>query len=275
VSELRSDTVKKTLSTRDVSNMWEAAYRTPENERFYERVFDYLLDLIQPPSDSIVLDVGCGPGFHSMRLARRGYRVHGVDFSQPVLALAQENVRRANLEEKVTFGPEDVTGLSIADDSYDLILCWGLLMHVPNVERAVDELARVLAPGGTLIVSERNLESLQARGLRTLRWLARRRGSVSRLPAGIEKWNETSAGPLLTRTADIPWLMETFRDRGVELRARLPGQFSEVYTKVRNRKLVALIQSINALWFARRWDPRLASGNILVLQKPVLTGSDN
>ena len=64
--------VRQTLAGDHVHAGWERAYRSPANEAFYERLFDLMLGAVAAPVGARWLDVGCGPAFHSMRLARRG-----------------------------------------------------------------------------------------------------------------------------------------------------------------------------------------------------------
>jgi len=99
-----------------------------------------------------VLDAGCGTGYGSTILAEAGARsVLGVDIAEPVLEAVRPDAHPA-----VTFEVGDVTRLELPDAVFDLVVCFELIEHVENPNRVLDELARVLAPDGLLIVSSPN-----------------------------------------------------------------------------------------------------------------------
>ena len=62
-----------------------------------EAEVDFILEELTLPSGSLILDVGCGTGRHSIEFAKRGYRVTGVDISGGMLAIAQKNARKAGV----------------------------------------------------------------------------------------------------------------------------------------------------------------------------------
>ncbi|MGZ4279382.1 MAG: class I SAM-dependent methyltransferase [Solirubrobacteraceae bacterium] len=246
---------------------WEARYRTLENERFQDEEMDHLARMIGAHAGTTVLDVGCGAGANAVRLARRGVRVQAFDYADSVLGLARENARQEGVQDLITFERQDLRALDVPDASVDRVLCWGVLMHIPEVERAIAELSRVLAPGGRLVVCEGNVRSLDEVGLRALDLLGRTTTSV-RVPAGRERWRDTPAGPLLARRADIGWLVAAFAREGLTLRARLPHQFTEAFVYMRSGSLLSrLTHGLNRLWFYVARDPRPASTNFLVLEK--------
>lgn len=261
---------KSTLAHGHVHEVWESGFRSPRNELFYELAFERTLGEIQPPSGSTFLEVGCGPGFQAMRLARRGYKVKAVDFSDAVLELTRENVRAAGLEHLIDVSREDLIDLSYDDHAFDYALCWGVLMHVPKVERGIEELSRVLAPGGHLIVHEGNVNSPEAIAILAAKRLARRPG-LRRTPAGVEHWKQTSAGPLLTRRTNIPWLIAAFERQGLILRRRLPTQMTELYVKSPWHWMKNCMYSLNDYCYRRVGMSGLAVGNTLLLQRPRLT----
>lgn len=263
-----SKSVEKCLSGLDVHTQWQNAYRVPENDRFYEEAFDAVINFLRPPKSTIVLDVGCGTCAHSIRLARRGFDVCAIDFSPAILKSAEENIKRHGLQDKIELQRQNLLSLSFQDRSFGLILCWGVLMHTPNLEKAVSELARVLKPGGFLVISEGNMHSLQSIFIRNIKQLlGKEKADLKRTPAGIEYWVSGSSGMLLTRQTNIKWLIEAFRCTGLTLTRRMPGQFTEVYSMVSSPRLGALFHGINHFWFKH---VRLASpafGNILVFGK--------
>src|SRR5690606_34095991 len=117
-----------------------------------------------------------------------------------------------------------------ADGTFQYAMCWGVLMHVPNLADALDELTRVLEPGGLLILSEANARSAQAVTLRALkRILGRGRARLFQTPAGIESHEQTDQGALVTRQTDMPWLVADCARRGLRLELRIAGQFTEIY----------------------------------------------
>ncbi len=112
------------------------------------------------------------------------------------------------------------------------------------------------------------MRSLQAVALRWLkRLLGRERAEILRTPAGIEFWEETSTARLMTRQADIHWLIAEFQRHGLELVERRAGQFSEIYVLLPARPLRAIVHACNNFWF--RWIGAAgpAYGNILVLRR--------
>lgn len=259
--------MKESLAGPEIHETWEDAFRTPENERFYELAFDRIVEVVGAPADAEFLDCGCGPGYHAMRLARRGYRVRAVDFSDSVLELAARNIATAGLEDRIELGREDLMALSFADASVRYALCWGVLMHIPDVALAVAELSRALAPGGTLVVAESNSRSLEGLALRALAPIRGSDRSWRPSPAGMESWKETEAGPLLTRVADVGWLRDEFGRHGVALKQRLPGQFTELHAKAPWPWLKRGLHGFNDAWFRRVRAPGAARSNILIFEK--------
>lgn len=249
---------------------WERDYRTPDNEGFYERAFTRILSVLKPPSGARFLDVGCGSCAHSVRLARRGFNVHAVDFSESALGMARANIKFRGLEERITVARENLLALSLPDASFDYVLCWGVLMHIPEVGRAVSELARIVRPGGTIIISEGNQSSLEAAAARNLkRLLGKEKANKRETPAGVEYWMESGGGALVTREANISWLIARFEEHGLRLRKRVAGQFSESYTRLSAKPLKTLVHGFNRFWFSQVKWPSPAFGNIILMRKPL------
>ena len=130
-----SDQVKRQMNQIPIHQSWENDYRTSQNETFFELAFDQIVKRLGQPQYSRALDIGCGICANSIRLARRGYVVSAGDYSEPILCLAQENVARNQLSDQISTGREDIYNLSFPSDYFDLVLCWGVLMHVPDAQR--------------------------------------------------------------------------------------------------------------------------------------------
>lgn len=98
-----------------------------------------------------VLDAGCGVGWGSLLLHEAGAAgVTGVDISDEALADA------AARAPDVGFVRADLQALPFGDDAFDLVTCFEAIEHVADPHRALDELRRVLAPTGILLVSSPN-----------------------------------------------------------------------------------------------------------------------
>lgn len=257
------------LAKWDVHQQWECDYRTGENKKFHELVFDYIADELNRGNNTpVILDAGCGICDYAVCLAKRGFLVHAVDFSEGILEKAREYVRAEALENRIQIQREDILSLSFEDDRFDHVLCWGVLMHIPDLEKAISELARVLKPGGRLIISEGNMFSLESIVLRSLRRLAgRHAGTYRTTPAGVESWSDDPTDPLLTREANVRWLLARLKSKGIYVRRRVSGQFTHMYIRISCRTLRSLIYWFNRFWFKWIKIPHLAQGNILILQK--------
>ncbi len=266
--EPKSETLEQTLARDDVHEQWDQDYRSPESLEYLDRVLDRLIPILTAKPGAVILDAGCGTAVNAIQLARRGFRVEGVDFSDAVLRTARTNVESAGMSDMIHLRQGNLLSLSFPDESFDTVVCWGVLMHIAEIEQALSELARVLKPGGRLVVGEINMHSLQRISFVTLaRLLGRSRTPETRTPAGMECWFETSAGTLLRRHTDIRWLTRAMEDRGLTLVKRLPGQFTELYLKTRSRRTKVCIQRFNIFWVRFIREPRLAFGNVLVFQK--------
>ena len=102
------------------------------------------------PESARVLDAGCGQGTPVLRRSSESATAVGVDFSRAQLELATENAPGASLVQG------DMTALPVRDDAFDAITAYHSLIHVPTDEHrtVVDEFARVLRPGGRLLLTE-------------------------------------------------------------------------------------------------------------------------
>jgi len=94
------------------------------------------------------VDVACGTGRHTSFLQALGHRAIGVDVTPEMLA----KTRRSTPSAPVILG--DVDALPLESDSADAAVCALALTHSPGLRRPVEELARVVRPGGTVIISD-------------------------------------------------------------------------------------------------------------------------
>jgi ubiquinone/menaquinone biosynthesis C-methylase UbiE len=118
--------------------------------RLYQRVIEDLHTL--QPGAGKVLDVGTGPGTLVRKIAHHfpQLEVYGIDLSEHMIHLACEHARREQLEERVHFDIGDVAHLPYPDSSFDLIVSTISMHHWHDLEQPLQELYRVLRPGGKL-----------------------------------------------------------------------------------------------------------------------------
>jgi len=103
-----------------------------------------------------VLEAGCGIGTDAVQFVRAGARYRGVDFSPKALELARLRPELANAD--LVSG--SIADLPFPDASFDLVYSNGVIHHMPETARAIDEFRRVLRPGGTAIVMVYHRSSL-------------------------------------------------------------------------------------------------------------------
>jgi SAM-dependent methyltransferase len=96
-----------------------------------------------------VLDAGCGVGYGAAFLAEHARRVVGVDRDEDAIGYGRRRYARPNLELRVG----DLLDLDLPDDAFDAVCSFETIEHLPDLERYLGEMARVLRPGGTYLVS--------------------------------------------------------------------------------------------------------------------------
>ncbi len=111
------------------------------DEPFFHEILDHV------PA-GVALDAACGTGRIAAYLVEQGHQVVGVDSSPDMLDVARGRVPLA----KFLLG--ELQELPVADESIDIVTCALALAHLPGLGRAMGEFARVLRPGGHLVISD-------------------------------------------------------------------------------------------------------------------------
>ena len=189
--------------------MPESAAPTPEYTMGYTPEFLQLLARRNAPANAAhllprlqsgqrLLDFGCGPGTITMGLAEAVYPgdVHGIDMEESQIELARAAAASSG-HNNATFHVGNVYELPFEDNYFDAAHCHAVLMHVPETQRALQEVMRVLKPGG--IIASREM-------------IARASFSEPTSPNMREAWE--TFGKLLTANGGHPAM-------GTELKTRL------------------------------------------------------
>ena len=108
---------------------------------------DWVLDHLDWTGGESALDIGCGPGGFLSAISLRARRVMGFDLSLGMLARARNGISEGH----VHLAAADIQALPLVSDSVDVVVAAFMLYHVPNLDRALQELSRVLQSGGTIL----------------------------------------------------------------------------------------------------------------------------
>jgi 2-polyprenyl-3-methyl-5-hydroxy-6-metoxy-1,4-benzoquinol methylase len=97
------------------------------------------------------LDVGCGVGRHAQYLASQGFACAGVDASEAGLAFARSEAERAGLS--IDYRVSPFYALPFGEQTFEGVIAWNVIYHGDRdiAQRAIDEIARVLSPGGLYV----------------------------------------------------------------------------------------------------------------------------
>ena len=142
------------VSTATVYQQVSAGYDADAGGGLFATDEPVVAEYLASREPGVALDAACGTGRFAEFLARHGHRVIGVDSSPDMLAHARQRVPEAE------FHVAELDRLPLPDDSVDVIVCALALNHVRRLDPVLAEFARVLRPGGDLIISDIHHELL-------------------------------------------------------------------------------------------------------------------
>lgn len=103
------------------------------------------------PAGSRVLEIAPGPGYLAIEIARRGaYQVAGLDISHTFVDIARRNARAAQVD--IDFRHGNASSMPLAENGFDLILCRAAFKNFSQPVAALNEMYRVLRPGGRALI---------------------------------------------------------------------------------------------------------------------------
>jgi len=134
----------KGLAMEGIIATWYAK-NTANDVRGTRKTANAIADRLKPGAR--VLEVAPGPGYMAIEIAKMGdYEVSGLDISQSFVRIASENARKADV--RVKFGHGDAAHMPFPDESFDFVVCRAAFKNFSDPLGAINEIYRVLAPGG-------------------------------------------------------------------------------------------------------------------------------
>jgi len=142
------------------ASYWDGVYRGGDlQDLIYQRRQAVVLAYVEagrlPPSAS-VLEIGCGAGHLTIALAERGLAIEAIDASQAMVEATAARASEAGVQGRVTVRQADVHGLPFPSGRFDLVVAVGVIPWLHSPSQAVAEMARVLRPGGQLVLTADN-----------------------------------------------------------------------------------------------------------------------
>jgi len=143
------------LFTKTVDN-WARFYADPKpltlnSQNLISRrrfALEMLVSRVKPPAK--ILDIGCGTGHLAGELMKRGYEAWGVDYSEGMVQYAREHY------DPNRFQVGDIEHIQFPDNTFDGVMCLGVVEYLGSDEPALREMRRVLKPGGYAVITTPN-----------------------------------------------------------------------------------------------------------------------
>ena len=161
--------MKNETNKNQIKEFWEQGppmgflgenYSYEQKRSFRYSLQDYMHDTFkfEDFKGQKVLEIGCGAGIDSAEFARNGALVTSIDFTERSVQSTKELLIEANLPGNVM--QADATKLQFEDNTFDCVYSFGVLHHIPDIEKALVEIKRVLKPGGQIMAMLYNKNSL-------------------------------------------------------------------------------------------------------------------
>lgn len=156
IDRVRSNTTELVASYNKIASAWDGKIHRLGFDRAYGSLFDRLAPVLLPPQGEAsmpVLDCGIGTGSLSLALCQQTQAniwLHGIDFSPEMVVTARQNLAAHGIFAKIE--AHDVRRLPYADSTFPLVMSAHTLEHLADPHAGLREMARVLQPGGRILL---------------------------------------------------------------------------------------------------------------------------
>ena len=224
----------------------------------HQAIHDTVVGILEKEPSGALLDVPAGEGALAERLIAAGFEVSCCDLYPEIFRLDGINVTRGDLNGDLPFGGQ----------SFDYVTCLEGLEHIENPQQAIREFARVLRPGGSVIVSIPNILNVEER----LKWLLHgytshfkpiTRAHAGRLRVEYNNREEIAAHVNPIGYSELRYILEKYGFQIAGLHRDKPKAHAWLYwPMVLLIRLIAKLTPANKR--AERWTEELASDEVLL-----------
>jgi ubiquinone/menaquinone biosynthesis C-methylase UbiE len=140
----------ESISFDSIAPVYDATRIT--NEVSFQAALDYIVERFLPEQYPKLFEPGIGTGRIAIPLAERGYSVTGADISGQMLKILADKLALRNPPLPVSFIQQDITALPFPDAAFDIAVAVHIFHLIPEWEKAVNEVFRILKPGSPLVL---------------------------------------------------------------------------------------------------------------------------
>ena len=139
------------------STFWRDAYKkTDVMGTIFNQRMNIALKFVEELSfqkTAHILEIGCGAGFLSVALAKKGFTIEAIDSASSMIKLAKYHAKQKGMSNRVHLKIGDAHKLTFDERSFDLVIALGVIGWLHNPQKGLSEISRVLKPSGYVILS--------------------------------------------------------------------------------------------------------------------------
>jgi ubiquinone/menaquinone biosynthesis C-methylase UbiE len=132
------------------SENWEVLLN---KERQQWQNVDKFIEIVKPKKDEVWADIGCGPGYFALPLAKKVKKLYAIDLEEKMLNVCRERAKQENLE-NIEFLKSEESKIPLEDNSVDVVLLANIYHELHHPKEFLNELKRILKENGKVIVMD-------------------------------------------------------------------------------------------------------------------------